>query len=128
MPFTLRYEGGLVRVLLTETITGADLAGLAVAAQEAEEGLSHMPDYLTDLSGATRLDMGFADVFALAQRRLERAFRNPFRSALVAGTPAQLGIARMYQTLNDHPQVTVRIFPDVSAAQEWLREPRDPAG
>jgi len=123
VPFTLRYQDGLIRVRLQGTMSAADLAGLAAAAQEAEDSLSPLPDYLTDLTGVTRLDIGFAQVFELAQRRLERVFPNSFRSALVAGTPAQLGIARMYQTLNDHPQVTVRIFPDVAGALAWLAEP-----
>jgi len=27
----------------------------------------------------------------------------------------------MFQTLNDHPQITIKVFPDVPAAEAWLR-------
>ena len=123
MPFTFRVQDGLLRIELQGTMSRAVLEALAVEAWEIEQTLDPVPDHLTDLTGVTRLDVGFSAVFDLAQHRLERTFANPFRSALVAATPAQLGIARMYQTLNDHPQVTVRIFPDLAGALAWLAEP-----
>jgi hypothetical protein len=44
------------------------------------------------------------------------------RTALVAVTPVQLGIARMFQTLNDHPLIELRVFSDREAAVAWLEE------
>jgi hypothetical protein len=32
-----------------------------------------------------------------------------------------MGMARMFQTLNDNPQITIQIFEDEAAAVIWLR-------
>jgi hypothetical protein len=31
-----------------------------------------------------------------------------------------MGFARMFQILNEHPQVTVRIFEDETSARAWI--------
>jgi hypothetical protein len=33
----------------------------------------------------------------------------------------------MFQTLNDHPQITVRVFPTIEDAKAWLTRPREGA-
>jgi len=62
-------------------------------------------------------------VLELAAARRARTFPNSFRSALVVAREVQKGYARMFQTLNDHPMVQIRIFEDWEAAERWLREP-----
>jgi len=59
-------------------------------------------------------------VNALAERRRTVALQHPIRSAIVAPTPVSFGFARMFQTLNDHPQIAISIFSTVEAAEAWL--------
>jgi hypothetical protein len=56
----------------------------------------------------------------VAERTRSRPLAAPVLSAIVVSQPVQLGYARMFQTLNEHPRVTMRIFEDVVAAREWL--------
>ncbi len=117
-----------MRIVLSGTLTPEDLVRVADAMGEAEDAADVCPHRVTDLSGVTRFDIGFNDMFELAQRRRRQPPANPVRSAIVASTPVQLGFARMLQTLNDHPQITMRIFPDVDGALAWLaEEPPAPA-
>jgi hypothetical protein len=60
------------------------------------------------------------DVANIAHLRETIAPANPIRTAVVAHTAAQQGYARMFQTLNDHPLVTVAVFADRAAAGAWL--------
>jgi len=46
--------------------------------------------------------------------------KNYIKSAIVANNPSQFGFARMFQTLNDNPQIEIRIFPAAESAMEWL--------
>jgi hypothetical protein len=46
-----------------------------------------------------------------------------YKSAIVAKDVAHYGFARMYETLNDHPQVVIGIFSDEADAMRWLEEP-----
>jgi hypothetical protein len=124
MAYALWMEGGLMRIRIDGTITPRDLRELADAVLEAEARALPMPDRVTDMTAATGVDVGFADFLAFAERRLGMELPNPIRSAIVVASRVQLGIARMFQTLNDHPQVTVEIFHDLGDALEWLSTPR----
>lgn len=42
-------------------------------------------------------------------------------SGVTHGPPR--GFARMFQILNDHPQIEIRIFPAIAEAEAWLAEP-----
>jgi hypothetical protein len=45
-----------------------------------------------------------------AEHRKAQTLANPVKSAAVAPQPVHVGFARMFQTLNEHPQITIEIF------------------
>ncbi|HEX6372636.1 MAG TPA: hypothetical protein VF006_27195 [Longimicrobium sp.] len=122
MPFSISTGDGVMRIVFSGTLTPEELGRVADAIGDAEDAADVCPHRVTDMTALTRFEVGFDDMFQLARRRRERSPANPIRSAIVASTPVQLGFARMFQTLNDHPQVTLRIFPDVDGALAWLAE------
>jgi hypothetical protein len=122
MPFSISSADGVLRITLSGTLTPEALVRMADALTEAEAAAAVCPHRVTDLTGLVRFEVGFDEMFQLARRRREMAPANPIRSALVACTPVQLGFARMFQTLNDHPRITMRIFPDLDGALAWLAE------
>lgn len=122
MPFSMWSGDGVLRLVLSGSVTSEELVRVADAIAEAEGARDVCPHRVTDLTGVARFEVGFDDVSELARRRRELPPANPVRSAILALTPVQLGYARMIQTLNDHPQITMRIFPDADAALAWLAE------
>lgn len=122
MPFSITLDGGVMRIVLTGTLTSEDLVRVADAMGEAEDAADVCPPRVTDLACVARFEVGFDDMFRLARRRRQQPPANPIRSAVVASTPVQIGYARMLQTLNDHPQVTMRIFGDADGALAWLTD------
>jgi hypothetical protein len=125
MAFALWMDGDLLRIRLHDTITPRDLRELADAVLEAEARSLPMPDRVTDMTEVTNVEVGFVDFLAFAERRLGMELPNPIKSAIVVASRVQLGIARMFQTLNDHPQVTVEIFHDLGEALSWLATPAE---
>jgi hypothetical protein len=128
MPFSISFRDGVLRLVLSGTITPEELGPMADALVEAEARAAVCPHRVTDFRPVARFDLGFDDVSALARRRRVQPPPNPIRSAVVAATPVQVGFARMLQTLNDHPQITMRIFPDMDGALAWLAEEPAPPG
>jgi hypothetical protein len=122
MPFQIANIDNLLQISLTGVVTGVDLDQAAAAAREYESG-PIVPHRLTDLTGAVGLNLTFESVWALAARRRALRFPNAFKSAIVAPQPSQLGFARMFQTLNDNPQITIQIFADKTAALQWIAAP-----
>lgn len=87
-----------------------------------------VPHRITDMTGITDFGIGFPDVLTLAETRRRLKFPNSFRSAIIAPRSEHYGVARMFQTLNDNPQIDIRIFMDKAAAHEWISSPGDISG
>jgi len=123
MPIEVAWKGTHLHVQFSGTVTKADLRSFVdrMAAIEAE--VTPTPDRLVDISDTTAVGLGFAEIAALVEVRRAIQPRNPFRTALVAVTALQQGYARMFQNLNDHPLVTIRVFDSLREAEAWIDTP-----
>ena len=109
--------------MLSGAITGRELQLLADELEAIEGRSAATPHRLTDLSTLTEPHPTYPDVRALAERRKAQTLANVVKSAIVAPRPIPLGFARMFQILNEHPQITIEIFATVEAAETWLLSP-----
>ena len=123
MAYHIAFDGSLVVIKLSGTISRADLDGVGTDLFAIERGGTFTPPRLTDLREAQDSTIGYPDVARLAERSIARPLSAPVRAALLVDKPAQLGFARMFQTLNQHPLVTLQVFEDEQAARDWLAEP-----
>ena len=123
MSYALRMEGGTLRVEFSGTFTNEDLSRGAFDVAELEDSSASTPHRIADLRPVERLEIDFTGVFTLAVARRSRRFKNPFKSAIVAPDLVRYGFARMFQTLNDHPQIVIAIFEKEADAVSWLRLP-----
>jgi hypothetical protein len=122
MAFQIVLQEGLLHVPLSGTLSRADLDHLASAIEKLEAPALPVPNRIIDLTRVTEMAIDFADVLAIAERRKQQRFPNSFRTALVAGRPIGKGYARMFQALNDHPQITIEVFSDRETALRWLAQ------
>lgn len=72
---------------------------------------------LVDLSEATDIQLS-ADT--LGQLAVRSAFDRVTRRAIVATSPLQFGMARMFATINERHGHVVRVFRDSGEAEAWL--------
>ncbi len=121
MGFEIALEADIIRCTLSGVVTGEDLTRLAATADDIERGRDPVPHRIADMTGVTDFQISYPDVRALAEHRRAIAFPNAFKAAIVVRTPTQRGIARMFQTLNDNPRITIEIFSDEASALSWLR-------
>jgi hypothetical protein len=115
------YDAPWIRVRFNGAITGADLNDVAGFIRDVESRTSPAPDRVVDIGVNTTLAIRFGEVAGLADQRRAIVLANPIRTAVVAHSAAQQGYARMFQTLNDHPLITIQVFRDLAAAEAWLR-------
>lgn len=120
MAYSLSFDGPLLLIRCFDTLTMADLGAIVDDVIELEQGGTHTPPRMTDLRAVTDSAVRYPDLAKLAERTRTRPLAAPVLSAIVVSQPVQLGYARMFQTLNEHPHVTMRIFEDEVAAREWL--------
>ena len=122
MSFSVAEEKDFVRITLSGTLTRQDLIGLASAAEELERGRERVPHRLADMRGVTEMQVAYPEIQAFADTRRTRRFPNAFKSAILVGSSVQSGMARMFRTINDNPQISVEIFEDEAEALRWLGE------
>ncbi len=129
MPFRITVEDGVIAITFFGAVAGADLGALATELFDLESRHPRLLPRVIDLSAATSMDLSFPDILALAERRRGQRYPNAFKSAIIAPAPVQFGLARMFQTLNDHPQITLRVFRDRTEALTWIHaaEPTGPS-
>jgi len=123
MPCQLYFVGETLRFDFVDVVTNQDFADLAARVEALEFQCAVVPHRISDLGKTTGLNLGFPAIFAFTERRKTLRFRNAFKSAIVAPQTVHVGVARMFQTLNQHPQIAVEIFPDLASAQAWIAQP-----
>jgi hypothetical protein len=124
MPFEIHDEGNFFSARLFGILDLRQLDALVGEIEQLESKAPTPKDRITDLTALERIDVGFEEVFAVANRRVQRQVSAPIRSALIAQQPVHFGFARMFQMLNDNPRIQIRIFPTVPEAMQWLEDSR----
>ena len=123
MAIEVTWKGSRLHVQFSGTVTKGDLRAFVDRVAGIEADATPTPDRLVDISATSAIGLGFAEVASLVEVRRAIQPRNPFRTALVAVTALQQGYARMFQNLNDHPLVTIRVFDSLREAEAWLDTP-----
>jgi hypothetical protein len=126
MPAKVYFKDGILRMDFLGHFTTEDLMGALAEVEKLEREVRPTPHRIADLGGITTSDNRFLQVLALTQRRKAVRFANTFKSAIIAPRPADVGMARSFQMLNDHPQITIEVFPDLAAAKAWIAQDAKP--
>lgn len=120
MPIEITEKGTYFLARWYGVITAGDLVRLASEAETLENALPEPLDRIADISEVSSFEIGYPELSALAERRRARKFSHSVKSAIIATSPVQVGLARMFQTLNDNPQIEIRVLRSVEEALNWF--------
>ena len=120
MAVDFNFDGSLLVIRLSDSLEPDDLRRILQEVVLLESQHAEAPPRLTDFRDLVGTNVGYVEISELAGGSVARPLSTPVRSALLVSEPVQMGFARMFQTLNTHPMVTVQIFEDEAAAREWL--------
>jgi hypothetical protein len=120
MPYEIRDEGAFLFTRFSGVLTEDDLLAAIAEIARIEDASSTSKDRITDLTGLEDIRIGFTEMLMLANQRRKRTFTAPVKSALIAHRSLHVGYARMFQTLNEHPQMAVRIVGSREEAVRWF--------
>lgn len=127
MPISVIPAGDHLFVRLYGVVTAADFLHYAQEAEAFEQHSEHALDRITDMTGVERFAVSHRDVFELADRRKRQPMVGSAKAAIIATEPIQIGLARMYQTMTEKPNLDIRIFHSLAEAREWLGLPAEAA-
>src|SRR2546421_12790877 len=122
MPFELKTPGAVLFARVFGVFTAPELNHLAAEAEIAEASHPVSLDRITDLTAVERFEVGFREIYYFAIRRSAQRFSRVVKSAIVVREPVQFGIARIYEALNENPQIRIRVLRSVTEAKEWFAD------
>jgi hypothetical protein len=120
MSYSIQILDGVVDIRLRGTINSMELREVADAARKIEEEAPTSPNRIVDLSLVDEFHLDFGAMGQLANLRQSAPLKNKVKSAIVASKPAQFGYARMYQMLNENPDVNLELFTDREKGLAWI--------
>jgi hypothetical protein len=120
MPFELTEMAGYFVARCYGIVSPADLSEMVRRAIEVESRHPDGVDRIADFRDVEVFNIQYGTVSEFAKARREEAFTRTIKSAIVADRPVAVGFARMYQTILNHPQIELRIFPTMEEAQAWV--------
>ena len=120
MPYHQERRDGILIVTMHGVLTMEDLNSIIEIARIIDAEKPVPPHRLCDLTAVTGINLDFQKMFRFASERRISPLKHSVKSAIVAAQPVHYGFARMFQTLNDHPKIQIKIFPDQPSALLWL--------
>jgi len=120
MPFAIVHEPDFARVVLSGHLTAQDVIAAAKLLDTCRTAAGATPHRLVDITAVENLDVSFSEMYSFSSTRRGAVFSNPVKTAIVAATTVQFGLARMFSLLNAQPQTEVAVFRDAKSALEWI--------
>lgn len=120
MPIDITLVETHLFIRMYGVVTALDLAGYARDSELLEGSQPQTLDRITDLTAVEKFDVSQFDLFQLADRRKRRTYSRVIRSAIIATTPIQVGISRMFQGMSASPQLEYRIVKTLPEAIGWI--------
>jgi hypothetical protein len=118
--FDAKITSGMVFLTFRGQVTAEDIRDMTDLLKRIEIEARVSPDRMADLSLIEGISLNFSVITNYATARRTASLRNKVKAAIVAPHPLQYGFARMFQTLNDNPDIIMEIFTDKDSGLAWI--------
>ncbi len=108
MSVRVALHGDILRIDFEGEARLEDFYAVAEATRGIEVELNRCPDRIVDLTGVRSIGVGYAVLSSLAMQRQAERPRNRYRIVFVVNSDVAFGIARIYQSVGEHADITVR--------------------
>ncbi len=120
MALDFKMVQGIVYLTFRGHVTGEDIRDMTDLIRETEIETKVSPNRIADLTAVEGVSLRFTAIMNYAIVRRSAPLKNSVRAAIVAPHPLQYGIARMFQSLNDNPDIHMEIFTDRGSGLAWI--------
>ena len=118
--FDSQIAEGIVYLTFRGYVTAEDIRDMVDLLAKIETEAKVSPDRIADLSAIEGMSLNFSAIIDYSVMRRKAPLKNKVKAAIVAPHPLQYGFARMFQTLNDNPDINMEIFTDKDSGLAWI--------
>ena len=115
------YIDNILFQIFPETLSDNDFRLIHDELEVIEKNYPVLPHFIVNIQKVKTFNGDYFSIQKFAGQREEKIFPNRILEAIVVSNDFQMGFARMYQTVNCNPQLTIKIFNDESKAIEWIK-------
>ncbi len=120
MALDSKIAEGIVYLTFRGYVTAEDIRDMVDLLAKIETEARVSPDRIADLSAIEGMSLNFSAIVDYSVMRRKAPLKNKVKAAIVAPHPLQYGFARMFQTLNDNPDINMEIFTDKNSGLAWI--------
>lgn len=120
MAFNPKISQDIVYLTFRGHVTAEDIRDMTDLITKIEAEAKVSPDRVADLTLIEGISLNFAAIMNYAAARRIAPLKNKVKAAIVAPHPLQYGFARMFQTLNVNPDISMEIFTDQDSGLAWI--------
>jgi hypothetical protein len=122
MPYSIEKIPGLIKVTYWGTLNKEDVLG--VIDHSFNGKVTDNSDRIEDMRNLHSVQTGYADLIEVTKQLHGLQLPRTVKTALLTSNALQYGVARMFQSILDHPQMKLEIFTNEKEAMNWLQQPR----
>ncbi|HLZ53251.1 MAG TPA: hypothetical protein VKS19_02115 [Verrucomicrobiae bacterium] len=120
MALNSKIAEGIVYLTFRGYVTAEDIRDMVDLLAKIETEARVSPDRVADLTAIEGMSLNFSAIIDYSVMRRKAPLKNKVKAAIVAPHPLQYGFARMFQTLNDNPDINMEIFTDKNSGLAWI--------
>jgi hypothetical protein len=120
MAFSIHTSAKYIRVIYSGTLTNTDIQGVlkdSIGVSGNELNLINRIEDMRELHG---IKIGFDELMDFTSYLRTIQMPHTVKTAILTGNTLQYGIARMFQTILEHPQMDIKIFSNEEEARTWV--------
>ena len=121
MPYTIDDTNNkFIKITYVGTLSNEDIHGVLKEGLKKEGKELILIDRVEDMRKLKGIKIGFEDLMGFTGNLRDIQLPQIVKSAILTNNPLQYGIARMFQSILDHPQMKIEIFSNEEEAYNWL--------
>jgi len=118
MPYSIEKNLGFIKVTYWGILSKEDV--MEVIKYSLGEETLYLLDRLEDMRKLKSVQTGYTELLEVTNHLRTVQLPQTVKTALLTSNELQYGVARMFQTILDHPQMKLEIFTDEKEAMNWL--------
>jgi hypothetical protein len=122
MSYSIEINDRLIRVTYGDTLDNTDIQGVLKDALIMNDKESSPTNRIEDMRALKGSKVGFDALSGFTENIRNIQLSQAVKSAILTSNTLQFGIARMFQSILEHPQIRVKIFSNEEEAYNWLSE------
>jgi hypothetical protein len=120
MSYSIDANAAFIRVVYGGTLENNDIHGVLRDSLGTDGKELKLINRIEDMRKLHGIHIGFTELMDFAQNLRTIQLSKPVKTAILTSNPLQYGVARMFQSILEHPQMEIKIFSDEEEASHWL--------